>query len=384
MDTQNQNEQREAVVDNWAALESDHLFNDVVETKSDIDQEETKETTDENQEEKDTNKESKTETQEDEAPEGEKTDGEDQKSESEETVKEEDATTDLVEFKAEDIEGFEQEPEDGTWLAVAKATGLEIKEDSFEAYNEAVQNRIKEVEEKAKSITKESIYAELDPQQAMVLKLMDMGVSLEEAVAPTRMIDTYLGMEDAQLVRENLKSLKWDDEKIDTELEMLAEKGWLSHEASKIREILNVERQNVVDRNRSILENYEQNKQQVALRQKQEEVVQFQKTLDTVSKFMNVPISSDAKKAITEKFNRGDYDQILNSPQSKVELLLYKELGNKAIKHIENTAYQRGREEKTKSLLNIPPVKANTGKAVVQNNQINNWDAIEEDFGDKK
>jgi len=355
-------QQRDVASANFEALESDVMFSNNVIEKNPITEEKKEEVTENVNTE--TKEEPATETKE------EVVEGEDPENKKEEDPENKEEVTELIEFKAEDIPGFEKEPEDGTWIAVAKAKGLDITEDSFEAYSEAFDAKLKAVEESAKSITLDTILSSVKPETAAIIKLMEMGVSEESILAPTANIDNFLSMEDAQLIREDLKLQGWDDDRIDTELEIQAEKGWLKHNADTIRLALNTSKKEIIEQREAILNQYTQNKEKAVLEQRQKEVVQFKEALNTVSSFMNVNISAEAKEAIIAKFNRGDYDQQLNDPKSKVELILFKDLGQKALKHIENTAFQKGREDKTKALLNIPPVKGNVAKAAKDNNQI--------------
>jgi hypothetical protein len=385
--SQENNQQRDVAEMNWDSFSNEALFNDdvkVEETKQEEPKEEQNNNTgDENAQDKsgseENTQEGSEETAEGEETVGENTDKQDDKTN--ETTEENKEETPVVEFKSEDVEGFEKEPEDGTWLAVAKAKGLTITEDSYEAYDKALEEKIKSIETAAKSITIENIYSELKPETVAVLKLIESGIPEEQVFAPTQMIDGFLALEDAALLREDLKASGMTDEQIDIELEMQTEKGWLKHSADKLRMALNAQKEQIVKQREEILQQYSQNKEKVALEQKQQEAVRFQSALDTVSKFMNIPLSAEAKDAIRTKYNRGEYDQSVKDPKSMVELILWKEFGEKAIKHVENTAYQRGRDEKTKKLHSVPPVSGKTANRQAENNQIGNFDLLEQDFG---
>ena len=98
---------------------------------------------------------------------------------------------------------------------------------------------------------------------------------------------------------------------------------------------------------------------------------------------MGANLKPELKQAIWEKYRQGAYDKDLSSPQAMAELILYKELHQKILKNVENTAYQRGRDEKTKKLLNVPPLEKGAGNRVVQPKQFNNFEILGEDFGDK-
>jgi hypothetical protein len=362
-----QGQQRDVAADNFSALQSDTMFADVILTPQAKDSEIQTEIT----EEKPTLEEVKPET----------TEAEVEKLA--EVTKEEKPTTEepvieALEFKAEDITGFEKQPEDGTFLALAKEMGVEIQEESFEAYKAAIESKI----ESAKALTKDVILAGLPPEAATTIKLLEMGWSLEDISAPTQKIDKYLSMDSAELIREDRKLLGWDEERIDTELTYLTDKGFLDHEANGMRDALKNQRENIIQQRDQTLADYAQNKDKVAQQQKEQEVSQIKQAISDMDKFMDVPLAKDARDAIAIKLSRGDYDSLFSDPKIRAEFIMYKELGEKAAKHIERTSFEKGRATITKKLLNIPPVESQTGKKVVETNQnINNWDAITNDLG---
>jgi hypothetical protein len=386
-DIKDEGQQRDVASTNWAALESDVMFTDLTEEakQTEIKSEEGElkdpETPEGEEKEGEIDAEKTEESKEEGEKEGEEVEGE-KNPEGESGKKEgEEEAQPFIEFKAEDVQGLEKEPEDGTWAALAKAQGVEIQEESFEAYQAAVESKYSAEIEKVKQATKETIFADLKPETVAALKLIEMGVPEENVFAPTKAIDQYLQMDDAALIREDLKLRGWDDEKIDTELEILTEKNWIEHEAAKLRDVLENEKESITAKREEILKEYSENKEKISLKQQEEQVGQLKKALDTVSSFMNGKISPEAKEVIWQKYTKGAYEKELNDPQSRIEFLLYKEFGARAIKHLENTAYQRGREEKTKKLLNIPPIKEGSAGTTKEPKQINQWSALE-DFED--
>ena len=129
------------------------------------------------------------------------------------------------------------EPEEGSWLAVAKAKGLEITEDSVEAYDEAI---IKPYIEKLEAIqTKkvEEYLTDVDPKIRMQIELNKAGLSFEEINAPLENIAKFLSLDDTALYREDLlaRYSKAAPEWIDAEVEKAVESGQVSHEATRIR-----------------------------------------------------------------------------------------------------------------------------------------------------
>jgi len=284
-----------------------------------------------------------------------------------------------IEFSVDDIEGVEKEAPEGSWLAVAKEVGIKIENDSFEDFQKAlIEPYVKQLEE-TKTMTVESLFTGLKPETVAAFKLMEMGVSQEQLFEPTKQIDNYLAMDEATLVRADKEVAGWKPEMIDAELELLTSKNLLGHEAEKIRMALNANREAILQERQSHIEQYESKKEQAILAQKEEAKVHFKKAMDTVSSFMDVPVPAEVKEAVTRKFNSGVYDDILATPESKAEYILYKELGQKIAKTLKSTAFAQGKETIRKNLLAVPPASNNNaGQAQVTNQDTQDpWAAID-------
>jgi len=296
----------------------------------------------------------------------------------------------LIEFKVEDVKGTpEAEPEDGTWLAVAKASGIEdLKEDSFEAYQSAVEAKYNAKIEEVKSITEDKVLEKFSPEARATIELLNSGLSLEQIYAPLQEVQQLKQLDDVSLVRKALEEAKmpdgtkmWDADMIEAKLEKILEEGKADVEAKNIRRILEVEEQKIKLEHSNKLQQYQEKKVQLAEQQKQESAAKFTQAMSTVTEFFGGKISEEAKQAIIKKHQSGAYNDLLNNPKDIAEFVLYKEFGQKAIKNLENTAFQRGREEKTKKLLNVPPVTQNGSGRTITNTETDNWSALREGLG---
>lgn len=367
---------------NWSAITNDFGDQPIVTEKPAQTTEQTTETVEEVNTETEQVAESKPET---EKPE---TTSEEKPEEVKEKVADEKPETEKVpeiEFDANEILKDIQEPEDGTWLAVAKHDGLEVKEDSWEAVKAAIIEKEVAPLKAEYEQKKQDLYAGLDPEVAAAFKLMEMGIPKDQILEPTKTVDTYLAMEDAQIVRENLKALGHTDEFIDAEMELLGEKNLVTHEAAKIRHDLNLEKQKIINSRSQLVEQFTAQREQALLRQKEETTANLTKALSTASEFMGVKLKDEVRDAIVKKFNSGHYNDVISNPTAVRDAILYKELGPQIIKSIKNTAFEQGRDTIAKKLSNIPPITGTgTGKVVDVKNQLNNNDpfaAIAKDFG---
>lgn len=296
-------------------------------------------------------------------------------------------------FTVDDLKDVPKVYEDGTWKGLAKDLfNAELQDESFEAVQQYVkENYVPKSElEKAQQISLDSIYAALKPETATALKLMEMGVSEAEVFESTKRIDNYLKLDDAAIVRADLELTEgWADkpELIDARIEELsADPKKLNLQAEMIRINLNNQKKEIVQERQSLLQEYEQSKQNAVLQKKQQEVAQFNEALDKFETFMGQPVSKEVKNALRLKYNNGGYSDIVNNPLSQINAIMYKEYGDKIAKHLQNKASEDAKLKTTKKLLNVPPVTGGAGNRVetsAENQSDNNWGALKEDFSGK-
>lgn len=299
--------------------------------------------------------------------------------------------TPVIEFKAEDILPNINEPADGTWLKVAKERGLTITEDTHEAYIEAEIAPIKKELEELKANNKIDYFASLKPETAAAFQLMEMGVPQEQILAPLKDIETYLSLTPEQLVRADYEARAkqgeaWTPDLIDAKMEELSnDPTKLKLADAEIRIVLSNQAKAITEERTQLVQQYTAEKEQAAIRQVEQEKTNFATALNTVSKFLDIPINDGVKQAILTKYNQGLYENDFKSASARVEYILHKELGSKVVKELRNTAYQKGRDEITKKQLNIPPVTnsvVGANKVVPVNQNDNNpFAALEKAFG---
>lgn len=279
-------------------------------------------------------------------------------------------TLDLEPLTLDD--GNSNEPEEGSWAYIAKLDGLELKEDSLDAYKEAIiapyEQKLKEIE----SLTTDKLLSKFeDPNVKMVFELAEAGLTFDEIVAPFTKINEFKAMPALELVRKNLEltHTDWTPEMIETEMEILtAVDGRLEHEHKKILvELDNIQREEQY-RRQEIVNNYKVNAERYAMQERVQNLESVSKALNNMSEFMGSPLTNEVKQGLTERMNSGKYDQMFNDPVKKAEFIAYMELGQKAQKNLEAKSYAKGRLEITKKLHNTPPVTTGgAGKAITAN-----------------
>ena len=279
-------------------------------------------------------------------------------------------TLDLEPLSLEDNNS--NEPEDGSWAYIAKLDGLELKEDSLEAYKEAITAPYEEKLREVESLTTEKLISKFeDPNVKMVFQLAEAGLTFDEIVAPFTKINEFKAMPALELVRKNLEltHTDWTPDMIDSEMEILtAVDGRLEHEHKKIIVELDSIQREEQYRRQDIVNNYKVNAEKYAMQERVQNLESVSKALNNMSEFMGSPLTSEVKNGLTERMNNGKYDQMFNDPIKKAEFIAYMELGQKAQKNLEAKSYAKGRLEITKKLHNTPPLTSGgAGKSITTN-----------------
>ena len=153
------------------------------------------------------------------------------KTEVKEEVKSEDVLA-LDEIKLDEtpIELDEKEPEEGSWLHVAKTFEIkDVKEDSFEAVKEAIVKPYIEQLESARTQNIEELLSDVDPETRLEVDLQKAGMTKEQIRQPFTLANQYKSMDAVALVRADLEALyggKAKSEWIDSEMEKVNSYRW--------------------------------------------------------------------------------------------------------------------------------------------------------------
>lgn len=280
-----------------------------------------------------------------------------------------------------DDDGTQTEDEDqSSWKYIAKLDGIELEEDSLDAYKEAITKPLVEQIEQVKQLTKESLLADLDPEHRLYMELAEAGLKQDEIINPLRQINEYKSMSSSQLYREDLTARFPDapQEWIDAEVEKKVESGDVEHEATRIRlELNNIEKQ-IVEERQNKIEQYKQQRESFLAQKREAEVNSIAKALDDMPDFMRSPLTKEVKKGLADRYNNGKYDHIFNDPAMKAKFIAFYELGEKALKNIEAKSYNKGKLEIAGKLHNVPPLENVNGSREVKT-VTGNFERLEND-----
>ena len=296
---------------------------------------------------------------------------------------------DEFELKVEHVDGFKKPAEDGTWAAVGELLEVDVAEESPEAVLAAVKAKYEPLIEEARKYGLEQEYSKLKPETVTALKLIEMGYPEEQAFNPTAKHAELLKLDDAALIRTNLEGQEgWDEERVELEMESLSQNPTLlKHEALKLKEWLTNDAKRISSEREALVNEYTQNKDNVALQQKELEQIQVKEAMMSLESFMGAKLNPEAKSAMSQKYSRGDYGDVLKDGKSIAEYIYFKEFGSKILDETKKSSYAKGKEEYAKQMLGIPPRLGEVSGQKVQeklatNNQKSKADEVlGEDFG---
>lgn len=249
------------------------------------------------------------------------------------------------------------EGEADNWITYAKYEGLEILEDTPEAYIaakiEPLQRQLAEVDSKKM----EDYFHDLDPSTRMEIELQKSGLTKEQIYAPLNNIAKFKSMNDAELYRVDLEIRlpNADSDFIDKYVENAIENGQVALEATRIRLELDAEAKTIESNYDQIIEKYRANKDNFLAEKSKAESDSIVKALNEMSDFIGQPLAPETKKGLTERFNNGKYNQLMKDPTMQAKFIAFVELGEKAVKNIEAKSYNKGKLEIANKLHNTPP-----------------------------
>ena len=271
-------------------------------------------------------------------------------------AKAEETKTDELELKL-DTEELQLSEDTKVWQETAKDIfGVEVAEDSYEAFVEASKQAIQLAEERGRQSTIQSELAKLPVEAQVNFTLLQAGYTQEQIDSPTKPIDEALGMSNIDLVKYNMELEGYSADLIEKEIEILTEKGLVDHEAEKHRLFLKNARESVLQDRVGLANQVATNYQAKLEAERQAEIQTMTQAFDTVKDFMGHAINENTRKEIARRYSEGKYDSIINSPEKKAEFLMYHHFGEQVVKNIRNKALEEGREKVTKHLSNVPPV----------------------------
>ncbi len=281
--------------------------------------------------------------------------------------------------------GTENLEGEDNWISMAKGRGWEITEDTYDAYLKAEEKHYAEKQKDIETLSWEKVKEKLTPDAQLHLDLLNSGLTLEEITKPTKAIEEFKRLSDAELVREDLTRTEgWTAEMVSTEMERLAKENLVEHEAKKLRVYLDTEEQAIMAQYQGRVKEYREKNEARINQVLQQEATQISEHFNKRSEFMGSPISDKVRNYLMSNYKAGKYDKEMKNPEAIIDFMLYREYGKIAAANLGNKEFERGRNEIAKNLHSVPPIQNGAlNKHQRQSNggnPIGNFGALESEF----
>lgn len=238
------------------------------------------------------------------------------------------------EFTADDIEGDDGTPTEGddeaSWKDVGSLVGLELDDDSQEAFLEADKKRIENIKKEA--IAEHLIKTQkMNPEAVRLVEAFNSGATelgIYKVEEPYR---DFLALSAEDKIKQTLLSINHTEEHAQRIIDEHIENGTLDDEAERIDA-------NVKGLMLGKVNEYFDGLKSTAVQQRQQnldKIAQENKLVESAimarEDFVGLKLSDDVKKKIITRWNNGTYRQAFESdPNAVVDFILERELGKKA------------------------------------------------------
>lgn len=280
----------------------------------------------------------------------------------------------LVPGEEKKVEG--QEEGEG-WAPAAKEIGFEIPTDNFEEFKKGLDNHYKN--------KYEVNLGKYDSETQQFIEFLENGGTVKDFLDPLKPVNDVKSLSDVDLVVRDLELRDWPQDKIDAEITRMTENEKVDEialTAFKLREQLNVIEENIKSRVIESKTNAEKRKDTYKQNATAEQLSAIKNSLNTVSEFMDTPLSGKHKDFIAKNWADGKYANIINDPKAMSKFLLFHEFGEQGIANLKNKAKEEAKLAYKNDRHNIPPLTGTGGGQVkgasTSNQQAEgNWSALE-------
>lgn len=265
-----------------------------------------------------------------------------------------------------------EDSKESSWSKVGESLGVIPKEDTFDSFKAAYEEKIQVERESAKKEVEDLNINKFTPEAQKVIKFLnaDPHAKIEDYVDPLKQFDEILGLDSESINRKDLELKGWAQDKIDAKIERMKEDGSLEENAYALKQL--------VKNNKTLTENAlvtEKEKNRVDVqknieKQTEKENQQIREMVSKIDKFMDGDISDEHRNYLIKKWESGDFrKRFQNDPSLVVKAMLFDAFGEKALKELKKRSYNDGTSAVTKKLSNSavlgdgekPGVKDNKG-----------------------
>jgi hypothetical protein len=252
------------------------------------------------------------------------------------------------------------EDAENNWLKVAEEIGIEVEEDSIEALKVGFEKELQEAYEEGIALGEEKL-AKLPEEAREILEYVANGGTIETFIEPFKQIDSLLAMENIDLVEFDLQNTPgWTEEMVATELNKMVENDEIDHNASKLRAILNNQKE--ITKKELLTEQAEKAalKERTESQKRETEINDIKNVLGETKEFLDVPIKDKHREYLLNEFKKGNFEKVTNNPKEQVEFMLWKAFGKPGIQKLKQNSFEEGQAKLREVLHKVPTTQKET------------------------
>ena len=215
------------------------------------------------------------------------------------------------------------------YVKLGKFHGFEVKENSEKSYKESYDKYFLE--------SKQQIdFSKFDGPAKEVVEFLSKGGHVADFIDPLKNINTYLVMNDEDLIRSEFKAEKIDDDEIETKIDKLIEDGTLETKAEEIRTDLKKVRNDTIQKTIKArteqLSKLKENEKSITVAENE----QLKQAVDKIENFIGIPVSKEIRESIKKEVETEDFHKKLNSAEAQTDAYFFMKYKNNIISYYEN------------------------------------------------
>jgi hypothetical protein len=237
---------------------------------------------------------------------------------------------------------------ESTWSTLGKDLGIELKEDSYEAFKESIDTIKQQAREEGKAEASKIELEKLTPQAQKAIEYLNANPqnTIEDFINPLKRIDEVLVLDNESLLRKDFEARGWEADRIDEKMEILKDEGKLESEAYGLRKDLENVRATTESQIVEDAKNEAAARTTMLQQQYEKESKEVLNILAETKTFMGFKIPDNARQYIQKQWESGEVRKAFQSnSKDVVDFMLNKYLGQDALKELKKTSFQKGRDD---------------------------------------
>lgn len=246
-------------------------------------------------------------------------------------------------FEIKPVAESEKPEQESTWKDLGVDLGLDMKDDSYESFRAAYDEKLKQQPVADEEKVFNSRIEKLDPEAKNLFEFLQNGGKLQDYINPIRQYDELLALSDEAIVTKSLELQKWDKDAIEKKLQLLKEEGKLDTEAYGLRksvETAKTQRVSALEKQQADSSAAERTRESA---KRNKEDVTIIESLNKVEKFMGGKLSKESRDVVAKRWQSGYYRQkFAEDPDFVINAILSYELKEQMLETTSKKSFDKG------------------------------------------